>query len=376
MGKKLAEHIGSILVVALVFGILIVAFQHHQSSEQRARRAAVGPYLSLQFLDFGNPLDRSLFKETLNAFRPDSVEANEALLQAIDAYREAQFTDPSLKTVEGERGLSWGMAARLSGMYGSFILVYAVVLLLTLYAAQTVAVFRFVSVKQHRESALRELAEHVNGFGRETRRLGYARYIVRGGVLLFRAIAKGGAYLVLFAPAYVIGYALKTSVETNTILFMIVLGLVSNGLLITYANKFHTLLVTESRKGYVETALAKGLSGQWIWNRPGGIRTSSLLQIGKKFPSHVLDHMYLNARTQYLPTLKEQGSFLITGLIIAEMALNIQGHYGYELLQRILYKEYDVALAMIFGIFLVLKVTEIVIDWQSNREARKFGNVE
>jgi hypothetical protein len=376
MGKKLAEHTGSILVVALIFALLIVLFQAHQSSEQRARLDPVGPYLSLQFLDFGNPLHRSLFKETLNAFRPDSAQANDALLQAIDRYRELQFTDPSFKTGGGERGLSWNTAARLSGMYGSFIVVYAVVLLLTSYAARTVAVYRFVTAKQHRESALRELWAHLTVFRRETHWVGRVRYFGRAGTLLARAIVKGFTYLVLFSPAYVIGYALKTSLETDTSLFMILLGLLSNGLLLTYANKFYTLLVTESRKGYVETALVKGLGGQWIWNQPGGIRTASLIRIEKRFPSHVLDHIYLNARNQYLSTMKEQGSFLITGLIIAEMALNIQGHFGYELLQQILNKQYDVSLVMIFGIFLVLKATEILVDWQWFREFRKYGNID
>jgi hypothetical protein len=375
MGKKLAEHTGSILVVALVFSALIALFQAHLASQRRARLDAVGPYLSLQFLDFGNPLHRSLFKETLNAFRPDSVEANDALLAAIDRYRELQFTDPSFKTGGGERGLSWNTAARLSGMYGSFIVVYAVVLLLTLHAARTVAVYRFVTTKQHRESALRQLWAQLAAVRRENHWAGRIRSVGRSGTHLGRAVVKGFMYLVLFSPAYVIGYALKTSLETDTSLFMILLGLLSNGLLLTYANKFYTLLVTESRKGYVETALVKGLGGQWAWNQPGGIRTGSVIRIDKRFPSHILDHIYLNARNQYVLTMKEQGSFLITGLIIAEMALNIQGHFGYELLQQILNKQFDVTLVMIFGIFLILKVTEILVDWQWYRESRKYGNI-
>jgi hypothetical protein len=31
---------------------------------------------------------------------------------------------------------------------------------------------------------------------------------------------------------------------------------------------------------------------------------------------------------------------------------------------------------MIFGIFLVLKATEILVDWQWFRESRKYGNID
>jgi len=62
---------------------------------------------------------------------------------------------------------------------------------------------------------------------------------------------------VLFSPAYVIAYAIRTEFNTDTIIFMALLGVVSNGLLVTYANKFYAFLVAESRKGYVETGLSR-----------------------------------------------------------------------------------------------------------------------
>jgi hypothetical protein len=375
MGKKLAEHIGSILIVGLIFGGLAVLFQTREAEAQRSRSAVAAPYLSLQFVDFGNPLDRALFKETLDTFWPDSGRANQAVLEAIDAYREALFTDPSLKSGGDEGGLSWLTLWRLAGMYAGFFVVFTVVLLLTLYAAQGLAIFRFVRLKQGRESSLRELWTYLLGPAQHDVRSRPLRVVGRVAGLLGAALAKGLAYLILFSPAYVIGYALKTRLETNSIPFMILLGLLSNGLLITYTNKFFTLMVSEARKGYVETALAKGLSGQWVWSQPGGIRIGAVLRVHKKFPSHILDHIFLNAQYQYLPTLKEQGSFLITGLIIGEMALNIQGHMGYELLQQLLYRRYDVALLIIFGIFLMVKATEILVDWQWWRESLRYENV-
>jgi ABC-type dipeptide/oligopeptide/nickel transport system permease component len=82
----------------------------------------------------------------------------------------------------------------------------------------------------------------------------------------------------------------------------------------------------------------------------------------------------MNARYQYIPTIKEQASFMITGLIIIEMALNIQGRLGYELLQNVLYRDYQVAAFIVLAIFAVVKVTEIVVDLWHQRESRRFEN--
>jgi hypothetical protein len=82
----------------------------------------------------------------------------------------------------------------------------------------------------------------------------------------------------------------------------------------------------------------------------------------------------MNARYQYISTVKEQAAFLVTGLIIIEMALNIQGYFSYELLKQLLYKNYDIVIVIILGIFYVVKGTEILIDYFKNREMMKFEN--
>ncbi len=56
------------------------------------------------------------------------------------------------------------------------------------------------------------------------------------------------------------------------------------------------------------------------------------------------------------------------------MALNIQGHLGYELLQNILSGQYDVVLCIILGIFLIVKATEIVVDVWFHHESGKYEN--
>ena len=374
MKRLLAEHTGSILVVAIVFGLLIVLIRSHDAAALRERRASVDPYLSMRFLDFGDPLHRALFRETLDAFRPDSVAANRAILRSIDEYREAEFTNPALKAGAPPRGLSWSVLGSLVPMYAGFLVAFSLALLCTLYAARTIALHRFVAVKQGRESLLQLFIVHLRSRPESRWQGRQGAFFLRALGLLGGAVVKGVVMIMLFSPAYVIGYALKSQFETGGIAYMILLGVISNGLLMMYANRFFTLLVSESRKGYVETAIAKGLSRSWLWNRPGGIRLLSLFRIHKEFPSHVLGHIYLNARYQYIPSTKEQASFMITGLIIAEMALNIQGHLGYEMMQKILDGQYDVVLTIAFGIFVVVKLTDMLVDAEWLRESRKYEN--
>jgi hypothetical protein len=254
-------------------------------------------------------------------------------------------------------------------MYLQFILVYAIVLALTYYGAQSLGIYRFIRLKQGRGSYLKEFLRLIRGVENKQ-----GSTIGSASVILFKALLKGIAYTILFSPAYVIGYSFKTSFETDSLPFMIILGVISNGLLVNYANKFYTLLVTENRKGYVETALVKNLSGNYDWNEPEGVAYLSVLRLPRQFPGHVLQHIYLNARHQYFPTLKEQASFLITGLIIIEMALNIQGHLCYELLQNILYRQYDIVLTIIFAVFLLVKVTDILVDVRQHREGLRYEN--
>jgi hypothetical protein len=371
MRRKILEHIGSLAFVAMVFAVLLILLKHREAAERQERAQVVAPHLNLPGIDFGNPRDRALFKETLNLFRPTSPAANDSLISAIESYRQSSFTDPNLKTGAGDRELTWHVLGRISLMYLQFILVYGIVLACTFYGAQSLGIFRFVRMKQGRESYLREFFQLIGAPNVRGETLSKVR---KASFTLLKAFLKGVAYAVLFSPAYVIGYSFKTSFETNSVLFMILLGVVSNGLLVNYANKFYLLLATENRKGYVETALVKNLGGEYRWNVPGGIAYRSILRLPRRFPGHVLQHIYLNARHQYFPTLKEQASFLITGLIIIEMALNIQGHLCYELLQNLLYRQYDIALTIIFAIFLLVKVTEILVDMRQHREGLRYEN--
>ncbi len=369
MKRTILEHLASIVFVAVAFGLVLGYLKLKEREAEEARTRLVGKYLALN-IDFGNPMHVAMFREALSLYHPENPEANDSLLQAIHEYRLEQFTNAAYKTGGEEPGLSWRKASKLFWMYLQFIAVYALVMLLTYAGAQSMAVYRFIKMKQKSASYLASFVDSLRG--RNMRSGGHT--IFTPLLLLLKAVLKGVAYAVLFAPAYVIAYSLKTRIDTDSVLFMIVLGVVSNGLLINYANKFYAFLVAESRKGYVETAMVKNLSSSYDWHVPGGLRYRAILQPAKMFPSHVFRHIYMNARHQYLPALKEHASFLISGLIIIEMALNIQGHLGYELLQNILYRRYEVVITILLGIFLIVKATEILVDVWTSTEARRYEN--
>lgn len=243
-------------------------------------------------------------------------------------------------------------SAPLVPMVCRFLFVYIAVMVLTYYGARTLALFRFVWAQQS-----------------VTQLLPPARVVANG-------IAWTMLSFLLFAPGYVIVYSLKSVIDTSSVFLMIILGVVSNGVLVNYANKFYTLLVNESRKGYVHTALVKNVNSSYAWNTTDGIRLGRMFRFHKKFPGHVFDQILQNARLQYRSTLKEQASFVITGLVIIEMALNIQGHLCYELLQSILFKNYDSVLGIMFIIFCAVKLTDLVVDIWIRRSELRFANVE
>jgi hypothetical protein len=141
-----------------------------------------------------------------------------------------------------------------------------------------------------------------------------------------------------------------------------------------YSNKFYAFLTAESRKGYIDTAIVKNLHTSFDFNRPDGIPLKSIFKPVKDFKGHIFEHIFRNARFQYLSTIKEQASFLITGLVIIEMALNIHGYLNYEMLRQILYKNYDIVIFIILGIFYIVKLTEILTDLLTHREAMKYEN--
>lgn len=360
------EHLSAVIVVGLALIVISALVRRGEAASAPRTDPRIERYLDIDSVDLSRPLDRALFRDALGVIRPPGVTSIDSLMRAIEDARLARFTDPSRKTGGGRAVLSWETGAEILAMYAVFFLAYLTVMVLTYFAARAFAVWKFIAWKQGRTSYLRRYIAAI-----ET--LGPVGAVSRAPLLL-KSVLKGFASLILFAPAYVIAYSFRTSLDTESILFLIPLAVVSNGVLVNYANHLYALLVSESRKGYIQTAIVKGVSGSYAWEGPGAIRRAALLFPVLGARNHVFRDIYRNARLQFIPSLKEHAAFVVTGIVIIEMALNIKGHLCYALLQHLLFREFDLAIAIVFAIFFTVKLTEAFADLWHLLESRRYDN--
>lgn len=360
MKRTVIEHVLSALFVTIVVSAAVMFYSARREALREEEIGAARPFLESSVTEFDSPFKKALFRDLLEVYYPGRQADNEKLYDAVVNQRVSTFgADP--RRAQRKQSLTPGRFGSLLLMYGKFLLVYVIVMLLTYYGVQTLGVWRFVRQRRRTELEITGLA----GSGP----IKHARRVAA-------AAGEMCAYFVLFSPAYVIAYSIRTEFNTDTTLFMVILALLSNGLLVTYANKFYHFLVAESRKGYVRTARVKNLNNSYRQDTPDGIPLRAIFRPVKHFEEHVLEHIYRNAHYQYLATLKEQASFLITGLVIIEMALNIHGHLCYEMLRQLLYRNFDIVAVIALSIFYTVKITELATDTAIHRENIKYGNIQ
>ncbi len=372
MKKVLFTHMVSILLVTLFVAGLLLAIPRNLSKTTSAGDAQLNNYLQLKFLNINNPFQLALLQDVLDAAEPEGVQAHNSLITRLKNYETRQLEMMSRGAITRQE-LTWNRFFSLLLMFFRFLAIYLAVLFITYYAVETLAVYRFISTQADRPAFGHQM---LNIWGRWLGHDPSLKKISLVGsfiTLLFKTAVKALAYLVLFAPAYVIAYSVKSDFETSSDLFMILLAVFSNGLLLTYSNKFYTFLRNEARKGYVETARVKNLDARWEIDVEQGISHKRILHPLKDFQGHILQHIFINARFQYVNSIKEQASFLITGLMIIEMALNIHKHLSYELLQQILYRNYSIVLVILILIFYLVKFTEIGVDMLRFKWMKKIG---
>ncbi len=364
--RIILEHLSAVFVVGIVLFFLAIVLMQSQREAERLPDARLSQYLGISELDWSRALHKELFRDSYRLLHPGSEESVDSLMRAIEEARIIELTDPSRKVGGGRKTLTWGTTAGLLPMYAVFVFVFLTVLLLTYAVARAMAIRKFILAKQGRSSYLWRYVVAV-------RTGGALAAVLRIG-LLVKAAALGIAALVLFSPAYVVAYSLRTRLDTENVLFLILLAVVTNGVLVHYASRLYALLVTESRKGYVDTALVKGVRGSYEWHRSGGLPRTVIFTPLSIAKGHVFHEIYRNARLQFIPSMKEHVTFIVTGLVIIEMALNIKGHLCYALLQHMLFREYDIAIAIVFLIFVAVKVVEACIDIWHSFELRKYDN--
>jgi hypothetical protein len=322
-------------------------FSAHKTKNRQNQNDGINQFTNLEYFDLNNSFHRALLKDVMNIYYPGQYEKNNEKIEKIFSMLEKGLRD-KLQASFVEEQLSWEKFWQILIMYVKFLAVFIIVMALTYYGVQTIAVWRFCHEKQ---------ADHSGKWSNR-----------------FKSVLSGIVSFVLFCPAYVIAYSIRTELNTDTFLFMTLLCVISNGLLMVYSNKFFAFLVGESRKGYVETAIVKNLNCSYSPHTMDGIPYSSIFKLHKKFKGHVFSVIFKNAEYQYFSTIKEQASFLITGMVITEMALNIHGHLSYEMLRQILYKNYDIVIVILLGIFYTVKMTEIFSDYVVYRESKKYDN--
>ena len=366
MKKQIIEHSLSIIFIAIIFAILFLLFSPEEKKTQKPEYYTLSEEFKIDFIDIENAFEKSLLKETLNIFYDNNSADSLLQLYELESDKRLSFSKSLPKP-----DITIDKLFQILLMFLKFVFVYLLVLGLTYYGVQTLAVFRFVSGKQNKPPLLVRAFIILKKLKNNKSFLDGLKIILESVLHLIKAVLKIIFYLILFSPAYVIAYSFKTKFDTDSIVFMIFLGVISNALLITYSQKFYTFLITESNKGYVETALVKNLNNDYSFK---SIIPFLIFKIKKYFPGHVFNHIFINAQHQYFSTIKEQAAYLITGLIIIEMALNIQGHLGYELMQNLLYQKYQIVLIVIFLIYLTVKATEIFVDIFIFKETKKYQN--
>lgn len=366
MKNIFSEHIPSILFVSLVLTALFLWLRPGREGNLPVPEQ-IQSYLEQDFIDFDKPFQRALLHDMLRIYEPEKEAAHDSLLKAIDSYRQKQ-----LHGYVSRHGQRAGLG-NLLRMYLKFALIYILLMALIYYGVQTFAVYRFARYRQGASlfdelvGAIKNKPLLING----KNRLRFLGYILK---TLLKMLFSALVYLMLFSPAYVLAYSIKSDFNTNSDIFILLLGLFSNGLLVTYTNKFFIFLKTESRKGYVQTARVKNLDNDYTIKKGRVLSLASLLAFRKSFAGHVFEHIFMNARRQYISAIKEQATFLVSGLIIIEMALNIHGRFSYELLRQLLYKNYDSVIIIVAGIFYLIKLTEIFADYLLEKEEKKIAN--
>ena len=361
-----------VILVTLLFLISFFIARSYKAYLVENKSDSFSEFLALPEFNVNDSMHRQLLKEALNSFYPEQIEKNEKTANELERYVVEKFTNPLFKEGADRGFLTFGKIPDIILRFIPFVIIFLLVLGITYYGAVTLGTIKYLNYKKKSESVVLTLFDFIkseinrNNFFRDKKF--WQKLLTYSGLIIIKMFG----YLVLFSPAYVAAYAMRTKIDTDTYPFLILLAVFTNGILINYINKFYTFLLHEGNKGYVETALVKNLDEDY--NNEKYFSTKLLFKIQKKFDGHVFGHIYKNAEFQFVQGIKDMASFLITGLIIIEMALNIQGHFGYELLKQVLYNNYDVVIFYIYLIFLLVKITEYSVDSFDNFLKRKYAN--
>jgi hypothetical protein len=353
--KEIREHFIGLAFFTALFAALIFFVS---GSENENKFSEIKSLLTAAELNPENELDAATLLDAIKNYYKNSPKAD-ALIAEYFAYKEFLLTARENKSGADVRSLDFSLALSLLGKAALFAFYFALIGFLLFYLSESFALLKFkrknCGAGKQQKKAEKENAQIMN-------------LLKKAGEIILAA----AGYFILFSPVYLIGYLFKFNYENVTFFSYVILSVFTNGVLITSANKFYRLLESESVKGYVETAKIKGVN--YDCSADGKITATRIFSPFKFFGEHILTQIYKSAHLQYLSAFKEIARFQITGMIIVELALNLQNGIFYELLKALKGKETAVAIFILMLVFFVVKASDIVTDYLFLKENAKYEN--
>ncbi len=356
----------------LIFGslLLIISFsniKHHNTTEKYEEVISL---FKNSGLDINSRYDREIFEDAVTNYFSSEKEKRDFLISNLKEFVEKRFTEKELKTGSNKKTLSVETVSIILWKFMKFILVFIIVEVLIFYLSEKLASLKFFLEKE-RKNNFHILI--VRFFAERKKRFVPDKINLKELLLLFiGAVGRFSAYFIFFSPVYVIAYIFKFNAENTTFIWIILFGVFTNGVLIAGINRFFQLLISESKRGYVETLHVKNLP--MFENHEIREFINSSMKIKIDFGETIFAQIFESAHLQFVGSFKQISRFVITGLIIIGMALNIQSGLFYEMLQSFLFKEYDILFFILFLIFLAVKIIDVIIDLYSLKLEGKYDN--
>ncbi len=372
MNKKIKSKIIRHLSGLLIFGslLLIISFSYIDNSKITADYSEVISIFSESGLDINSSYDREIFSDAVTNFFSGDKKKSGNLIAKLNEFIEKKFTEKDIKTGSYKKRLSGGVISEILWKFLKFISLFAAVEFLIFYLAERLASVKFYLEVEGKNKFYRLIKrffrERKKQFVREKLNFKQLSLLILGTLIRFTA------YFVLFSPVYVVAYILKFNSENVTFLWIIIFGVFTNGVLITAVNRFFQLLNSENKRGYVETLRVKNMP-MFRRDNTGGL-IKSLLKIKIDLGDTIFSQIFESAHLQFVGSFKQISRFVITGLIIIGMALNIQSGLFYEMLQSFLFKEFDILFFILFLIFFSVKLIDVFIDLYSLKLESKYDN--
>ena len=361
---EIESHLISLFFFTFIF--LVAIFISYNTVKENPY-ADIDKLLKKSGLSLQNELDRAVIKDVLKNYFGNEKAKN--LTEKIEKYRSEILTNGNFKSVGNKLNLT--SFKSILSKWINFLFLFGISAFLLFYFSESFALVKLKLLKLGKSNFALLLLKEINAV--KDNPSGYKKTHLNEVLkLIFFILVKIFAYLILFSPVYIVAYVFKFNYENISTLAYLILTLFTNGMLILSVNKFFLLLQGELNKGYVLTDKIKGVKTGFT--KDDGISFARIFSFHKNFGIHILKSVYLNAHRQFIYDFKEISRFLITGIVIVELSLNIQNGFFYEMLQHLMRNEVDILLTIILLVFISVKVSDILITYFFYRENLKYEN--